>query len=344
MRSNHKTLPVQYWTGTHPGARDHNEDTIVVRPEYNLFVVADGAGGHNAGDVASSLATNSIVHYFDETAAESKDGKFDVLGIPFAAKRLSAAIHRANEELIALAQSSNRYQGMGTTIVAGYFSSDRVLHLAHVGDSRCYRFRDSQLESLTVDHSLATDVLELTPTLPEEKAKEFPANVVTRALGMSPKIRVASRSLAVYKGDRFLFCTDGLTNTLSEERIAALMTQPGEAATNALLKHTTDSTDNVAVVIVSTESWVAQTGRQLRAPHEERDSDYPEIVMTSDPSRLRKGAFSSSAARVFAVPDEPESGSFELRRKNTCNTCGAVFSGAVDMCPHCSLHPEEQER
>jgi protein phosphatase len=138
---------------------------VVVRPELGLFAVADGAGGHNAGDVAARLACDTIEAYFEKSVLEeAKQPAFDRFGIATAARRLSTSVHRANKAVVNLSRSSQKHKGMGTTIVVlSYARATAMMHVAHVGDSRCYRLRQGCLERLTEDHSLLTDVLEISP-------------------------------------------------------------------------------------------------------------------------------------------------------------------------------------
>ena len=145
--------------------RQHNEDVVLVREDLGLFVVADGAGGHNAGEVASALAARSMENYFGATIrATHAAPEFNRLGMPNGARRLSAAVHKANRDVVEIARTSAKHRGMGTTVVAAYFSPrSGLMHVAHVGDSRCYRMRDGDFELLTQDHSLLTDVLEQRP-------------------------------------------------------------------------------------------------------------------------------------------------------------------------------------
>ncbi len=257
-----------------------------MRRELDLFCLADGAGGENAGNVASSMALASIAHRFEETK-DAKTPTFDVLGVPSAARRLSAAVHRANADIVQLARESDRYRGMGTTVVATFVETERaVLHLGHVGDSRCYRLRGDLVELLTQDHSLANDVLELAPELDDEKARKLPTRVVTRALGMEPTVRVAMQSIALAPGDRYLLCSDGLTDQLEEEQIADALRQDlrPDAQVKLLLDiaHAAKARDNVAVIVlevqaVTAEDWPTPS---LRArPESRRDADAPEIVI-----------------------------------------------------------------
>jgi PPM family protein phosphatase len=257
------------------GGRDHDEDGILIRPDLTLFAVADGAGGENGGNVASSLALASLARHFEATQKAAKDAPlFDDLGLPLAARRLSSGVQRANREVLEIARSSERYRGMGTTLVA--LATDLcagVVHVAHVGDSRCYRLRAGRLELLTQDHSLAQDVLELSPDLDEATAARLPQNVITRALGMSETVRVSVRSLDVALGDRFLLCSDGLTDCLSDEEIAeTMLTANGVRETAARLISTAKEVaeDNIAVVVVRIEAipgLAAVPKRHATRPH-----------------------------------------------------------------------------
>ncbi len=275
---------------THIGMREHNEDAILIRREINLFALADGAGGENAGNVASSLALTTLAHRFEEVGSEMPP--FDVLGLPAGAKRLSAAIHRANAEIVQLAAASDKYLGMGTTIVAAFVEPDRaVMHLAHVGDSRCYRLRGGIVELLTQDHSLVTDVLELAPDLDEEKASELPTRVVTRALGMGKNVRVAVQSLALAPGDRYVLCSDGLTDQLDEEQIADALAQ--DVRSDALVKvfmdiaHAPRARDNIAIIVLDVHAtggrdWPSPTlrARPLQQQRQRESHDVePEIAV-----------------------------------------------------------------
>src|SRR5258708_1309258 len=125
------------------GQRNHNEDHVLVRAELGLFLLADGAGGHNAGNVASALATTTIANVFESSARALADRpEIDDLGLFTIARRLAAAVRRANSEIIEIAKTTANYRGMGTTIAALAFSPDGdVVPVAHVGDSRCYRLR-----------------------------------------------------------------------------------------------------------------------------------------------------------------------------------------------------------
>lgn len=156
-------LGIEAFGATHVGRRrEHNEDCVLVRPDLFLFAVADGAGGHRAGEVASALAVRSMANYFGATVRATHDAaEFDGFGVPAGARRLARAIHKANRDVREIARTHERHRGMGTTVVAASFSPrSALLHIAHAGDSRCYRLRGGELEQLTTDHSLLTDLLE----------------------------------------------------------------------------------------------------------------------------------------------------------------------------------------
>lgn len=296
---------------THIGLREHNEDAILLRRELDLFALADGAGGENAGNVASNLALTTIAYRFEETHGKERPD-FDVLGLPSGARRLSAAVHRANAEIVQLAQASQRYQGMGTTVVAAYVEPARaIMHLAHVGDSRCYRLRSGFVELLTQDHSLLNDVLELAPELPDANAKKLPTRVVTRALGMERVVRVSVQSLGLAPGDRYLLCSDGLTDQLEEEQIADALRQ--ELRPDALVKllldvsHAAKARDNVAVMVLDVHAVAASDYPQpaLRGPRGASNDSDPEIVILgSEPPATGRGRASVRGAPVGALESE----------------------------------------
>jgi protein phosphatase len=279
------------------GARPYDEDGVLVRPDLGLFAVADGAGGENAGNVASSLALAGLARHFEGTReAAAMAPLFDVLGLPSAARRLSSGFQQANREVLEVAKSSSRYRGMGTTMVAIVPDpANALVHLAHVGDSRAYRMRQGRLELLTQDHSLANEVLELRPDLPEAEAARLPRNVITRALGMSEALRVSVRTLDLAPQDRFVMCSDGLTDVLSDDEIAdtlANLSRSDETAKGLIARAlAAPADDNVAVLVVRIDAARGITSVPKRhltrpPPSVRRPSDSPsddaEIVMIDD--------------------------------------------------------------
>jgi protein phosphatase len=254
------------------GRRAHNEDHVLLRPELGLFLLADGAGGHNAGNVASALATTTAANVF-ETSAKAFAGRPDVdaVGLATVARRLSAAIHRANAEIIEIAKKTERYRGMGTTLVALAFAPDGCVHVAHVGDSRCYRLRGGHVEPLTTDHSLLVDVLEGHPDADDALLARTPQHVVTRALGMDESVRVTLRSLRVLAGDLYLLCSDGLSDALGDVAIEQILARPAtpDELVHELLHDALEAGvhDNVAAVVVACpEADVALARRPSMRP------------------------------------------------------------------------------
>lgn len=236
--------------------RQHNEDALLVREDLGLFVVADGAGGHNAGEVASALAARSMENYFGATIRATHDApEFNRLGLPNGARRLSAAVHKANRDVVEIARTSPKHRGMGTTVVAACFSPrSGLMHIAHVGDSRCYRKRGGDFELLTQDHSLLTDVLEQRPELDDDMLARLPKNIVTRAIGLDGQLRVSIRSLSVVQGDRYLLCSDGLSGPVPAAELAAIMASPEPAVrvTERLIARANErgGPDNIAALVI----------------------------------------------------------------------------------------------
>ncbi|HTQ08221.1 MAG TPA: protein phosphatase 2C domain-containing protein [Polyangiaceae bacterium] len=237
-------------------ARPTNEDVVLVRPDLDLYAVADGAGGHRSGEIASSLAVRSLENYFGATVRRTHEQpEFDRFGIPFGARRLSAAILKANRDVIEISKSSPEHKGMGTTVVAACFSPrSGLMHVGHAGDSRCYRLRGGHLEQLTQDHSLLTDVLEQRPELDDSVLERLPKSVVTRALGLDARLRLSLRSYAVVAGDRYLLCSDGLSGPVPAADLAAALSARAnaEAVAKDLVRRANDAggRDNIAVLVV----------------------------------------------------------------------------------------------
>lgn len=247
--------------------RKHNEDAVLLRPDLQLYLLADGAGGHNAGNVASALATTSVAHFFEERGRALEGAPdFDAFGLAPEARALARAMLHANREILQISKTSERHQGMGTTLVAALFAAKSgLLHLGHVGDSRCYRLRNGHVEQLTHDHSLLNDVLEMRPDLDDALLAKLPRHVVTRALGMSDAVRPSVRSYDVLPGDRYLLCSDGLTSVLDIDEIGEALMLPMSPEEHArlfiALANERRTNDNIAAVVIACEP-----GDEQRAP------------------------------------------------------------------------------
>lgn len=263
--------------------RQHNEDVVLVREDLGLFVVADGAGGHNAGEVASALAARSMENYFGATIRATHEApEFNRLGMPNGARRLSSAVHKANRDVVEIARTSPKHRGMGTTVVATCFSPrSGLMHVAHVGDSRCYRMRDGDFELLTQDHSLLTDVLEQRPELDDDMLARLPKNIVTRAIGLDGQLRVSIRSFSVVEGDRYLLCSDGLSGPVPATDLAHVLKEPdapGVIADRLLeLANQFGGPDNIAALIID-----CQGGHKNALPADSVPPPPPEVLAMFD--------------------------------------------------------------
>ncbi|MBN2192977.1 MAG: serine/threonine-protein phosphatase [Polyangiaceae bacterium] len=240
-----------------PGrVRSLNEDRLLIREDLQLFLVADGAGGHAAGDLAASIAALSVANFIEATVVDQVAlPEADRFGVPKAARWLARAVHKANQDVYEIATDCAPSQGMGSTVVTALFApTTGQLQVAHVGDSRCYRARHGHCEALTRDHSLAQDVLEEHPEIDEKVLGRLPRNVVTRALGMAPTTRVSVGTFDVLPRDRYLLCSDGLSSYVPHEQIAAILAEPRPTgATVQLLLNAADSAgapDNVTVIVI----------------------------------------------------------------------------------------------
>lgn len=205
--------------------RSHNEDYIRWDEDIGLAVVADGMGGHNAGEVASRMATERLFEILTprlERALNLRPNK----GLSRHATLLHRAINKANDAVYQAARREAAYVGMGTTLVATLFYANKVV-IAHIGDSRCYRFRNGLLERLTSDHSFAQEMVDKGAS--EELIQSSPyRNTLTRAVGVKNKVKAEIRELEIAPGDRFLLCSDGLTGMLDDPAISTLL-QDGSA-------------------------------------------------------------------------------------------------------------------
>ncbi|MFW5967312.1 MAG: Stp1/IreP family PP2C-type Ser/Thr phosphatase [Persicimonas sp.] len=207
-------------------AREHNEDDFYLSDGNEaLCVVADGMGGHRSGEVASAMAIKAMVEYYRETMSKEDLEEAAQEGEDFAEliqRRLRQAVQKANEAVFTAASESEVYRGMGTTIVSGYFT-DREVFLANIGDSRAYRLRDGDLEQRTEDHSLANEYMRM-GILAAEDMEYFPyKNVITRACGLAANVEVDVHREELQPGDLFLFCTDGLTDMVADDRLRELL-------------------------------------------------------------------------------------------------------------------------
>ncbi len=231
--SNIEELPLEVWGSTDVGMKRRlNEDVFAVRPEIGVFLVADGMGGHAAGEVASRLAADAIVEFLDQrrslldepTWPEHWDRERSAAG-----NLVVDAIETAHRVLTRAVSTERELKGMGTTIVVAFRPPGKNrLVIAHVGDSRVYRLRRGRLELLTEDHSWVHEQVR-EGNLSEEAARTHPLkNVVTQALGGAVEPVVDVGELDLERGDLYLLCSDGLNTMLTDEEIHAVLAAGGE--------------------------------------------------------------------------------------------------------------------
>jgi serine/threonine protein phosphatase PrpC len=235
--------------------RKHNEDSYVIVLPEGLVAVADGMGGHAAGEVAARIAVDTIEEFINDTSQKMENTWPFQYNHQwrFNSNRLAVAVEKANERVMAAVARQPSLKGMGTTLVAAIFNG-ATMSLAHVGDSRAYRLREGGFKRLTEDHSWVHEQI-ATGILTEEEAKSHPLkNVVTRALGGGPTVMPDVQELDLETGDRYLFCSDGLTTMLSDEETAELLQGDGEleGVCQRLVERANEKggLDNITVVLV----------------------------------------------------------------------------------------------
>jgi protein phosphatase len=265
--------------------RRENEDSAFARAP--LFVVADGMGGAQAGEVASRIA----VEVFEQGLSDSGNAE----------ERLAQRVREANTKIHERSLAEHGREGMGTTITAIWLEDSEV-SIAHVGDSRAYLFRDGELRRLTQDHTLV-DELVRRGKLTEQQAAEHPQrSIITRALGPEPDVDVDTVTYTVRAGDVLLLCSDGLTSMISEELVAETLASAGslDAAATQLIAEANEAggRDNITVVAVRLE----ETDEEM--PPEEATMIAPpaERPASSPPSAGAAAGSGGPAAAVAAPP------------------------------------------
>jgi protein phosphatase len=234
--------------------REHNEDSLLVTPECNLVAVADGMGGHQAGEVASQICVTTLREFFVAMNGDPEitwpfrmDRRYDDWG-----NRLVVAIQYSNLKIREAAIEEGR-QGMGTTCVAALLVGARA-YFAWVGDSRGYLFRDGKLQPITTDHSLQNELLKTGRMKPEDLVHFQHKNVITRALGMGEKVEVDLIITDLQDNDVVLVCCDGLTGMLEDDQIAKFVAD--ESNLEKACKNMVDAAnaaggnDNITVALV----------------------------------------------------------------------------------------------
>ena len=229
-------------------ARSNNEDSVEVDPVNALAVLADGMGGYNAGEVASTMATSFIKtelgRWLHEAAGHATDTEVR--------RAMDICVDNANRAIFNAANSNPQYAGMGTTLVVGVFRDGRLL-MGHVGDSRGYRLRAGRLQQITHDHSLLQEQIDAGLITAEQAAFSANKNLVTRAVGVEDTVLLETHLHEVMAGDVYLMCSDGLSDMLDDQTIGQVLQgcDSLEAAGIALIDAANEAggKDNIAIIL-----------------------------------------------------------------------------------------------
>ncbi|MBL4682379.1 MAG: Stp1/IreP family PP2C-type Ser/Thr phosphatase [Pseudomonadales bacterium] len=236
--------------------RDHNEDYIHSEESIGLAVLADGMGGLNAGEVASSMSVHLLVNeltayrngtsLLEKEIGQDSDDSMEV-------QVVKHAIEKANSAVFHVSQTQAQCRGMGTTIVVSLFYDDKVA-VGHIGDSRMYRFRNHRLEQLTKDHSFVQELIDKGLCTPEEARTSKKKNVVTRAVGIAPDVEAEVHEYEVQVGDIYLMCSDGLTDLVNDYNIEASLRELNSNLTEVAshlveVANASGGKDNISIIL-----------------------------------------------------------------------------------------------
>jgi protein phosphatase len=236
--------------------RQRNEDSFVVKPDINLYLVADGMGGHNAGDVASSTAARAIESFLQRSHEERElTWPFGIdPQVSFDANRLRTALKLANHKIWQLADSNQEYTGMGTTVVAVLVTGD-IASVANVGDSRAYLFRKGELKTLTKDDVWLNETW-VRKAFTEDQLQRIPLkNVLSKAIGSKEDIDFPITELTLEDGDIILLCSDGLHGLVPIEQLQTVVSEksndlPALGAALIRLANEQGGRDNITAVLL----------------------------------------------------------------------------------------------
>lgn len=233
--------------------RTNNEDNYLINDELNLFVVCDGMGGHVGGEYASAIAVNTVEEVLSSLESDPDAGPaVDDDPIERTREKLRYSIRLAGKRIFEKAAAEPEYKGMGTTALVLLVDRGNFF-IAHVGDSRGYLLRDGRIEQLTEDHSLVNEKIKAGVLTVEEARNHKLRNIITRSLGYMEEVEIDIHMRAVRRGDRFLLCSDGLSNLVSTAEIGEALARntPQEAARGLIaLACDRGGDDNVTVVCV----------------------------------------------------------------------------------------------
>lgn len=231
---------------SHQGmVRINNEDSIGMLKGDRIAILADGMGGHQAGEVASKMAVDMVTQYFSGEGGTNTPAK--------ESGNIREAIELANKAIYELSTKKIEYEGMGTTIVVSCFTDGKIIY-GHVGDSRLYRLRKGELKQLTNDHSVIQELVSRGFMSEEEANTSMNKNLVTRALGIEGTVEVDHEQQECREGDIYLMCSDGLTDVLQDDAIQKLLSEEAELATKTTRlvdeANKAGGPDNISVITV----------------------------------------------------------------------------------------------
>ncbi len=256
--------PISIAAHSHMGrVRKNNEDRVATEPDLGLLLLADGMGGHNAGEVASRMAVEVVQNTVDSTLGSGRSLPPTQSGNSAEAELLRDAIRLAHGAIRKAASTNPVYQGMGTTLIACLLQDDRLV-AAHVGDSRLYRLREGVLEQITQDHSLVGELVARGYYTPQEAQAKVRKNMITRALGGEHDVlEVDLLEEPLQIGDIYMLCSDGLTDMAGDGQIGAVLRAHGnnvEKAATALIELALrgGGKDNVSVVLARVNGSTAR--------------------------------------------------------------------------------------
>jgi len=256
---------LEFFSVTDTGrARRNNEDAVVLDEAGRIAVLADGMGGYNAGEVASSMAAERV----KTELAQRLKPLGATPGEPELKTALLDAVDCANRAVWEAAMSHAEYAGMGTTLVVAVYRNDR-LWLGHIGDSRAYRFRNGRLEQLTRDHSLLQEQIDAGLITAEQAAYSMHKNLVTRAVGVDEVVDLEIHDYPVEPGDWLLMCSDGLSDMLTDDQIEQLLqandSLPAAGAMLVQAANAAGGRDNIAVILARAKPGSGAFGRSWRS-------------------------------------------------------------------------------
>lgn len=234
--------------------RNHNEDSFLVDEELQLYVVADGMGGHAGGGTASRIAVETIDHEIRAVrgGAASPFGAETTLQDSPLPELLRNAVEKACMAIFRQAQEDPRLTGMGTTVISLLVRGDHAI-FAHVGDSRAYLVRGELIQQISEDHSLVNEQIKAGMITPEEAKHSRYKNIITRSVGFEEEVQVDVMGIVTHPGDAFVLCSDGLANLVEDQEIQEIVSSSSvQEATKKLVDLANDrgGDDNITVIVV----------------------------------------------------------------------------------------------